>query len=61
MKHYYEIRKFEDDGKITIVQKISMEPKFAKQTAKEYAERNPGIYSLCKIENVAHYFTEKKN
>lgn len=61
MTHYYEIRKFEDDGKITIVKKLSAEPKFAKQTAKEYAEKNPGIYRLCKIENVADYFTEKED
>lgn len=61
MTHYYEIRKFKDDGKVTIVKKISAEPKFAKQAAKEYAERNPGIYRLCKIESVAYYFTEKEN
>ena len=40
---------------------ISAEPKFAKQAAKEYAERNPGIYRLCKIEDVAYYFTEKED
>lgn len=61
MTHYYEIRKLEDDGKITTVKKMSAEPKVAKQTAKNYAKRNPGIYSLYKIETIAHYFTEEEN
>lgn len=60
MTHNYELRSFEDDGKIKTVLKISAEPKYAKQTAKEYAERKPGIYRLCKIENTAYYFTEKE-
>ena len=61
MKHYYELRRLEEDGTITIVKKLSAEPKFAKQEAKEYAKRNPGLYSLYKIETVASYFTEKGN
>lgn len=61
MLHRYEMRKFEDDGKVTVVKKISAEPKVAKQVAKNYAKRNPGIYRLCKIEDVEYYFTEKEN
>ena len=61
MTHYYELRRFEDNGTMTIVQKFSMEPKFAKQEAKEYAKRNPGLYGLYKIETVANYFSEKEN
>lgn len=61
MTHYYELRSFEDDGTIKTVLKISAEPKHAKQRAKEYAKRNPGMYSLEKVEKVASYFTEKEN
>lgn len=60
MTHYYELRSFEDDGTIKTVLKISAEPKQAKQRAKAYAERNPGLYSLEKVEKVATYFTEKE-
>lgn len=59
MTHYYELRSFEDDGTIKTVLKISAEPKYAKQRAKEYAKRNPGMYSLEKVEKVGSYFTEK--
>lgn len=59
MTHIYELRRFEDDGSITTVKKIAAEPKYAKQTAKEYAKRNPGLYSLYRIETVANFFTEK--
>lgn len=61
MTHYYELRSFEDDGTIKIVLKLSAEPKYAKQRAREYAKRNPGLYSLEKVEKVAMYFTEKEN
>lgn len=60
MTHYYELRSLEDDETIKIVLKISAEPKYAKQRAKEYAKRNPGLYSLEKVEKVAIYFTEKE-
>lgn len=60
MKHYYELRSFENDGTVKTVLKISDEPKQAKQRAKEYAERNPGLYTLEKVEKVAMYFTEKE-
>ena len=60
MTHYYELRSLEDDGTIKTVLKISAEPKHAKQQAKEYAKRNPGLYSLEKVEKVAIYFTEKE-
>lgn len=58
MKHTYELRKFNSDESITTVLKITDEPKYAKQRAKEYANRNPGLYTLCKIEKTAQYFTE---
>lgn len=61
MTHYYELRSFEDDGTIKTVLKISAEPKYAKQRASEYAKRNPGLYSLERVEKVTMYFTEKEN
>lgn len=61
MTHYYELRSFEDDGTIKTVLKISAEPKDAKQRAREYAKRNPGLYSLEKVEKVETYLTEKEN
>lgn len=60
MKHYYELRRFENDGTIKTVLRISDEPKYAKQRAKEYAKRNTGVYSLEKVEKVTMYFTEKE-
>lgn len=60
MKHTYEIRKLEDDGKVTAIERFEAIPKDAKKKAKEYAKRNPGLYSLYKIETVALYFTEKE-
>lgn len=59
MTHVYELRKFEDDGSMTTVLKLSAEPKYAKQRAEEYANRNPGLYSLEKIETVKMFFTER--
>ena len=50
MTQIYELRKFEDDGSINTVLKISAEPKDAKREAKSYAEQIPGLYSLYKIE-----------
>lgn len=60
MKHYYELKSFEDNNTIKTVLKISAEPKYAKQRAKEYAKKNPGLYSLEKVEKVTMYFTEKE-
>jgi hypothetical protein len=60
MTHYYELRSFEDDRTIKTVLKISAEPKYAKQRAREYAKRNPGLYSLEKVKKVETYFTEKE-
>lgn len=60
MTHSYEIRRFNDDGSMTTVLKIAAEPKYAKQRAKDYANRHPGLYSLYKVEEVALYFTEKE-
>lgn len=59
MTHTYELKRLENDGSITTVKKMVAEPKYAKQAAKAYAEQNPGLYSLYKIETVASFFTEK--
>lgn len=59
MTHTYELRSFNDDGSITTVLKFVTEPKYAKERAKNYANRNPGLYSLEKIETVSTYFTER--
>lgn len=58
MTHTYELRSFNDDGSITTVLKLAAEPKYAKERAKAYAKRHPGLYSLEKIEKVSMYFTE---
>lgn len=60
MKHTYELRRLEKDDSLTTVLKLTAEPKYAKQRAKEYVSRNPGLYSLLKIEEVKMYFTETK-
>lgn len=60
MKHTYELRKFEDNESMTTVLKITAEPKYAKQRAKDYADRHPGMYSLQKIETVKIYCNEKE-
>lgn len=60
MTHNYELRSFNDDGSMTTVLKLESEPKYAKERAKDYANRHPGLYSLQKIENVSMYFTKKE-
>ena len=60
MTHNYELRRFNDDDSVTIVLKLAAEPKYAKERAKEYANRNPGLYSLQRIETVSMYFTKKE-
>lgn len=60
MKHTYEIRKLEDDGKVRTIEKFTAEPKDAKKEAKAYAGRHPGLYTLYKVETVEIYFTEKE-
>lgn len=60
MKHTYELRRLNDDDSITTVLKLEAEPKYAKEKAKDYANRHPGLYSLQKIDTVAMYFTEKE-
>lgn len=59
MKHTYELRKLEKDDSLKTVLKITDEPKYAKEKAEKYAIRNPGLYSLQKIEEVKYFFTEK--
>ena len=58
MKHNYELRRLNDDDSVTTVLKLTEEPKYAKERAKDYAKRHPGLYSLQKIEAVGMYFTE---
>ncbi len=61
MRHRYELRKLNANDSITTVLRINDEPKNAKRRAKKYANEHKGIYSLCKIEEVEMYFTEKEN
>ena len=60
MTHDYELRKLNDDGNMTTVLKITAEPKYAKERAKNYAIRNPGLYTLLKMDTIVTYFTEKE-
>lgn len=60
MKHTYELRRLEKDDSLTTVLKLTAEPKYAKQRAEEYTSRNPGVYSLLKVEEVKMYFTDEK-
>ena len=47
-------------GKINTVRTLTAEPRLAKKTFKEYAEENPGIYSLYQVHRVETYFTERE-
>lgn len=58
MKHNYELRELNRDATTTIVLRMTEEPRDAKRRAKAYAEENPGLYSLKRIETVEVYFTE---
>lgn len=58
MLHCYEVRKLENNGKTTIIEKFVAEPKEAKAKTKKYAEEHPGLYTLYKAEPVENYFTE---
>ena len=60
MTHNYELKSHNNDGSMTTVLKLTAEPKHAKEKAKDYAKRHPGIYSLQKIETVSIYFAEKE-
>lgn len=60
MMHMYEIRKLEEDGKVTIIRQLTAEPKSAKKTFEEYTKENPGIYSLYQVHRVGVHFTEKE-
>lgn len=60
MKHNYELKRLENDGNTTIVLKLTAEPKYAKEKAKNYANQNPGLYWLERTETVVIYFTEKE-
>ena len=59
MKHTYELRKLENDNSITTVMTLTDEPKNVKRKAADYANKNPGLYSLRKVEIVETFFTEK--
>lgn len=60
MTHTYELRKLEADDSVITVMTMEAEPGYAKQKAKEYAKKHPGLYSLRKVEIVNTYFTEKE-
>ena len=58
MKHNYELRELNGDATTTIVLRMTEEPRDTKKRAKAYAEENPGLYSLKRVETVEVYFTE---
>lgn len=58
--HKYELRKWNNDDTMTTVLKINDAPKNAKKRAREYANEHKGIYSLCRVEEVKIYSTEKE-
>lgn len=60
MTHTYELRSINNDGTMTTVLRLAAEPKYAKERAKDYTSRHPGVYSLQKIDTVSMYFTEKR-
>lgn len=60
MKHTYELRKIEESGSMTTVLKLNAEPKYAKQRARDYTDRHPGMYLLQKTETVRIYSSEKE-
>lgn len=60
MKHTYELRKLENDDSVKTVLILNEEPKDAKRKAADYANKNPGLYSLQKVEKITMYFTEKE-
>ena len=60
MKHTYELRRLNNDGSITTVLELEDEPKYAKEKAKDYAIRHPGLYTLKRIDTITIYFTEKE-
>lgn len=61
MKHTYEIRKLEKNEKVTTIEKFEAEPKEAKRKVREVAGKNPGLYTLYKVEAVDFCFTEKED
>jgi len=61
MKHTYELRKLESNGSATMVLTLDEEPKIAKQKVADYAKKNPGLYTLRRVEIVGVYFTEKES
>lgn len=60
MTHTYELRKLNADDSVITVLTLEAEPRYAKQKAEEYAKKQPGLYSLRKVEIVKTYFTEKE-
>lgn len=60
MKHAYELKKLKENGSFETVMEIIEEPKEARRKAKEYAEREPGLYSLKRVEEITVLFTEKR-
>lgn len=60
MKHNYELRELKTDNSLVTVMTIRDEPKNAKLKARDYAEKNPGLYTLKMVEDVSCYFTKKE-
>lgn len=60
MKHTYELRRYSDNDSLETVLRLEAEPKYAKERAKDYANRHPGFYELQKIDTISMYFTKKE-
>nr|DAH90682.1 MAG TPA: hypothetical protein [Microviridae sp.] len=60
MLHLYEIRELDSNGRTHIIKQFTEDPKGAKQKLKEYAEENPGMYSLYQIHRVTSCFNAKE-
>lgn len=60
MKHTYELRKLNNNGSVTTVLELNEEPKCAKERAKEYAVKHPGLYTLKRVDTITIYFTERE-
>lgn len=58
--HMYEIRKREENGTVTTIRLLATEQKEAMKTFKEYAEANPGVYSLYQVRRIKTYISQKE-
>lgn len=59
MKHTYELRKLEEDGKMETVYKITTNQENAEQEANAYVKRNQGLYTLVETKTIKVYRNKK--